>query len=37
VESPLPHRALHVPTLWLEQLPNAVEIMQAVQAMLTPG
>jgi len=33
----LPRLALHVPTLWLEPLPNAVAIVQAVQAMVATG
>jgi Uma2 family endonuclease len=31
----LPRLALHVPTLWQDPLPNVVEIVQAVQAMLS--
>jgi Uma2 family endonuclease len=32
--SVLPDFALHVPTLWLEKLPNGVQIMQAVREMV---
>ncbi len=31
----LPRLALHVPTLWRDELPDPVEIMQAVQDMLS--
>lgn len=36
-ESPLlPDLRLHVPTLWQDTLPNALEVVTAVQAMLPP-
>ena len=35
IETPLlPNFQLHVPTLWQDSLPNVIEVIQAVQAMV---